>query len=161
MQGLDSGSDGAVALLGSGGGVVIGAEAAKGTLMATQDLMPPFDFWQVAVYLRDVPTAMHRLDLRRTFWHWLVSLMLLSILFGGYLFILRARRQAYLSRAQTTFVSNVTHELRTPLASIKMFAELLELQMSETPSGSDPRLRRNAGQYLSILRQECDRLSRL
>jgi len=161
MQSLDSGSDGAVALLGSGGSVVIGAEAAKGTLMATQDLMPPFDFWQVAIYLRDVPTAMHRLDLRRTLWHWLVSLMLVSILFGGYLFILRARRQAYLSRAQTTFVSNVTHELRTPLASIKMFVELLELQMNAAPGDPPPSARANAGQYLGILRQECDRLSRL
>src|SRR6185503_17533257 len=131
LRNLNSETHGAIAILGSGGTVVIGAEAAKGTLMATQDLMPPFDFWQVAIYLGDVPTAMQRLDLRRTLWLWVVSLMLLSMLFGGYWFILRARRQAFLSRAQTTFVSNVTHELRTPLTSIKMFAELLEIQVAE------------------------------
>lgn len=161
LRNLNSDTQGAIAILGSGGAVVIGSQAAKGTLMATQDLMPPFDFWQVAIYLRDVPTAMQRLDVRRTFWLWLVSLMLLSILFGGYGFILRARRQAYLSRAQTTFVSNVTHELRTPLTSIKMFAELLEIQMAEAPPAAQAAFPRNAGQYLDLIQHECDRLGRL
>jgi len=159
LKNLNSETQGAIAILGSGGQVVIGADAAKGTLMATQDLMPPFDSWQVAIYLGDVPTAMQRLDLRRTLWLWLVSLMLLSILFGGYWFIVRARRQAYLSRAQTTFVSNVTHELRTPLTSIKMFAELLEIQMTESETPTE--FPRQAGQYLRLIRQESDRLSRL
>ncbi len=161
LRNLNSDTQGGVAILGAGGDVVIGAEAAKGTLMATQDLMPPFDFWQVAIYLGDVPTAMQRLDLRRTLWMWLVSVMLLSILFAGYWFILRAQRQAYLSRAQTTFVSNVSHELRTPLTSIKMFAELLELQMAGPPGAAGSGFPKNAGQYLGIIRQECDRLSRL
>ncbi len=161
IRSLRADSQAVVAILGSGGGVVIGAEAAAGGLMAAQDLSPPFDFWQVAIYLKDVPTAMKRLDLGRTLWLWLISLMLLSIVFGAYVFILRARRQAYLSRAQTNFVSNVTHELRAPLASIRMFAELLELQMTDAPRGAQERLKKNAAQYLGIIRQECDRLSRL
>src|SRR5262245_29206164 len=66
LRNLDSDTQGAVAIHGPGGEVVIGAEAAKGTLMASQDLMPPFDFWQVGIYLGDVPTAMQRLDLRRS-----------------------------------------------------------------------------------------------
>lgn len=161
MRDLPMDSEGAMAILGAGGNVVIGAEAATGTFMAAQDLAPPFDAWQVAIYLRDVPTAMKRLDVRRTVWLWLISLMLLSILAGGYLFILRARRQAYLSRAQTTFVSNVTHELRTPLASIRMFAELLELQSGAPRSGLQARPSGTTAQYLAIIRQECDRLNRL
>jgi signal transduction histidine kinase len=160
MTGLQSDTQSAVAILGSGGGAVIGQDATTGTLMATQDLAPPFDFWQVAVYLHDVPGAMKRFDLRRTAWLWLISLMLVSILFGGYVFIQRVRRQAYLSRAQTTFVSNVTHELRTPLASIKMFAELLELQMDQGGDGRQ-RFRAHAEQHLRIIREECDRLNRL
>ncbi len=161
LRNLDSDTQGAVAILGPGGEAVIGAEAAKGTLMATQDLLPPFDFWQVGIYLGDVPTAMQRLDLARTLWLWLVCLMLLSILFGGYWFIVRARRQSLLSRAQTTFVSNVTHELRTPLTSIKMFAELLEIQMAESKGAAPARFPTNAGQYLGLIQSECDRLGRL
>ena len=161
LRNLNADTKGSVAILGTGGNVILGAEAAKGTWMATQDLMPPFDFWQVAIYLEDVPSVMQRLDLKRTVVLWLVSLMVLSILFGGYWFILRARQLAYLSRAQTTFVSNVTHELRTPLTSIKMFAELLELQAAGTPDAPRSGLTGNAGQYVVIIRQECDRLSRL
>jgi signal transduction histidine kinase len=160
MRSLHADTEGALAILESSGHVVIGSEAATGTLMASQALSPPFDSWQVALYLRDVPTAMRRLDLRHTLWSWLISLMLLSILVGGYLFIQRARRQARLARAQTTFVSNVTHELRTPLASIRMFAELLELQMSD-PRRAAGDTRGRTRQYLGIIRQECDRLNRL
>lgn len=161
MRNLPMGPEAAIAILGPGGNVLLGAEAATGTFMAAQNLAPPFDSWQVAIYLRDAPSVMKRLDLRHTVWLWLISLMLLSILLGGYLFILRARRQAYLSRAQTTFVANVTHELRTPLASIRMFAELLELQSGAPRSGPPARSSGTTAKYLRIIRQECDRLSRL
>ena len=161
LRNLNSDTQASVAILGSGGDVVIGHQSARGALMATQDLMPPFDFWQVGIYLVDVPTAIQRLDLRRTLWLWFVSLMLVSILIGGYWFILRARRQAYLSRSQTTFVSKVTHELRTPLTSIKMFAELLEIQMAEAPEAAQAGFPRNTRQYLDLIQHECDRLGRL
>ncbi len=161
LRNLPMDPEGGIAILGHGGAVVIGADAARGTFMAAQELAPPFDSWQVAVYLRDVPTAMRQLDLRHTAWLWVISVMLLSILVGGYLFIMRARREAYLSRAQTTFVSNVTHELRTPLASIRMFAELLELQAAAPRGGPPARASANSVRYLEIIRQECDRLNRL
>ena len=161
LRNLHADSQAQVAILGSRGGVVIGPPGPPGVLMAAQDLSPPFDFWQVAIYLNDVPTAMKRLDLRRTLWLWLISLMLLCILFGAYVFILRARREAYLSRAQTNFVSNVTHELRAPLASISMFAELMELRMADAAQGNPDSMRKNTLQYLGIIRQECERLGRL
>jgi len=161
MRGLHTDPQAAVAILGAGGNAVLGAEATHGLLMAEQDLAPPFDGWRVAIYLRDVPTAMRQLDVRNTLWTWLITVMLLSILMGAYVFIARARRQARLSRAQTTFVSNVTHELRTPLTSIRMFAELLELQMGDTPEADSPRSRATAAEHLRIIRQESERLSRL
>ena len=161
LRNLNAETHGAVAILGSGGNVILGAEAAKGTWMATQELMAPFDFWQVAIYVDDVPGAMQRIDLQRTLVLWLVSLLVLSILFGGYAFIMRARREARLSRAQTTFVSNVSHELRTPLTSIRMFAELLELEAAGGAPGKQPSGPPNAGPYAGIIRMECDRLSRL
>ena len=161
LRNLHADSRAAVAILGAGGNAVIGAEATRGMLMAEHGLSPPFDGWRVAVYLPDVPTAMRRLDLRNTIWLWLITVMLLSILVGGYMFIVHFRRQAYLSRAQTSFVSNVTHELRTPLTSIRMFAELLERQMGDPPVDGPPRTRGNAAQHLRIIRQESERLGRL
>ncbi|TMQ70249.1 MAG: HAMP domain-containing histidine kinase [Candidatus Eisenbacteria bacterium] len=128
---------------------------------ALQTLAEPFDFWQVAVIPHDVPGTLKRLDLTTTLWLWLVSLLLLAILSGAVLFVRRARREAYLARAQTTFVSNVSHELRTPLASIRMFAELLEMQLEHPERAASEGGRRQAADHLEIIRRECDRLGRL
>jgi two-component system phosphate regulon sensor histidine kinase PhoR len=155
------GGDGAsLAILGPGGEFVFGPSHLGGSPIATAALKGPFDFWQVGVFLADVPGAIRRLDLRSTLWLWLVCLLLATILFASSMFIGRARRQAYLARAQTTFVSNVTHELRTPLTSIKMLAELLEMEWTG-PTADAPERRAAAAQYLAIIQRECDRLSRL
>ena len=140
---------------------VIGTAGPAGDPIATRTLAPPFDFWQVAVYLNDASTLSRRFDIRAALGLWVVSLLLLSVLFGAYLFVRRARREAYLSRMKSTFVSNVSHELRTPLASIKMLAELLERQLAHRSPGRSQSSAARSQQYLSVIRRECDRLARL
>src|SRR5690606_4745139 len=57
-----------------------------------------------------------------------LSLAAAGALGGAVLLALRnAARATKLSRMKTEFVSNVSHELRAPLASIRMFGELLRL----------------------------------
>lgn len=58
-----------------------------------------------------------------------------------------------LNRLKSYFVSSVSHELKTPLASIKMFAELL--QQKERVS------QRELREHLEIIEGETDRLTRL
>ena len=58
-----------------------------------------------------------------------------------------------LERVRQDFIENVTHELQTPLTSIRGFAETLA---GET--GADPDRRRR---YLAIVEREAERLSRL
>jgi signal transduction histidine kinase len=74
------------------------------------------------------------------------------ILLGG-LFILRAiRRERDLARLRLRLLANVSHELKTPVTSIRMFAEML------SGNGTDPaRARGFAGHIL----RESERLSRL
>jgi two-component system phosphate regulon sensor histidine kinase PhoR len=43
------------------------------------------------------------------------------------------RRQATLARLQTEFVSHVSHDLRTPLTSIRMFVETLQMRRATDP----------------------------
>jgi two-component system, OmpR family, phosphate regulon sensor histidine kinase PhoR len=62
-------------------------------------------------------------------------------------------REAYVSRLQTEFVNKVSHDLRTPLTSIRMFVETL--QMGRLP---DPERQREA---LAIISEETVRLSTL
>jgi len=60
-------------------------------------------------------------------------------------------REAYVSRLQTDFVNKVSHDLRTPLTSIRMFVETLQLGRI-----ADPGQRQEA---LDIIAVETERLS--
>lgn len=146
-----------VALMNERSEAVFGNARTAAELIATQTLAPPFDFWQVAVYFNAAERWERRWDFRTTLGLWLIVLLLLSILFGAFWFIRRAAHEAFLSRMKSSFVSNVSHEFRTPLASIKMLAELLEMQLV-APAKLDAG---KAQQYLGVIRRESDRLTRL
>jgi two-component system phosphate regulon sensor histidine kinase PhoR len=62
-------------------------------------------------------------------------------------------REAKVARLQTDFVNKVSHDLRTPLTSIRMFVETLQLGRAQ-----DPERHREA---LEILAEETGRLSGL
>jgi signal transduction histidine kinase len=148
-----------LAVLNQRGDFVIGARNFAAPPIAAQMLAPPFNFWQVAVYLNE-KTPPARWNFRTSLGYWLISLLLLSILSGAYFFIRRAQHEANLSRLKSTFVSNVSHELRTPLTSIKMMAELMEMQLAGNPAAAGNN-RAPTQQHLGIIRRECERLGRL
>lgn len=149
----------ALAILNEKGDYVIGTEKLAHAPAHVQNLKAPFDFWQVAIYMRDERPATSKWDFRTALGLWGIGILLMSILSGAFIFIRRARRAVQLSQMKSTFVSNVSHELRTPLASIKMMAELLEMQMLAPSNGASTKTR--AEQYFSIIRRECERLGRL
>ena len=62
-------------------------------------------------------------------------------------------REAYVSRLQTDFVNKVSHDLRTPLTSIRMFVETLQLGRIEDPAQET--------EALDIISAETERLSAL
>jgi signal transduction histidine kinase len=77
----------------------------------------------------------------------------LCILVAGTALILRSvRRGMELMRQQANFLSAVTHELKSPLASIRLFIETLELR--------DPPPEKRA-RYLANMRGDVDRLDSL
>lgn len=63
----------------------------------------------------------------------------------------RARHEAELNRLKSTFVSSVSHDLKTPLTAISMYAELLRTKIT------DPQ----ATKYLQVIEGESERLARL
>ena len=66
---------------------------------------------------------------------------------------IQAEHLEELSRMKSLFVSTVSHELKTPLTSIKMFAEMLK----DNPDCSTEK----AQEYLRIIEGESERLKRL
>lgn len=66
---------------------------------------------------------------------------------------LSARKAVDLSRRRAGFVSSVTHELKTPLTSIRMYAEMLEQGVAR----DEPARKR----YLGVIGSEAARLTRL
>ncbi|HQV32918.1 MAG TPA: HAMP domain-containing sensor histidine kinase, partial [Calditrichia bacterium] len=86
------------------------------------------------------------------------NLMLLGllalVLSGGVWFVNRSlRREMELAEMKSDFVSNISHELKTPLALIRLFAESLE--MGRVPS------KEKQMQYFKIIGQESERLTHL
>ncbi len=58
-----------------------------------------------------------------------------------------------LSERRATFVSAVTHELRTPITSLRLYADMLSSGMAEEPQ--------RRAEYLATIRAEAERLGRL
>lgn len=80
--------------------------------------------------------------------------LIVSLLFGGLILILGVTAQEVeLAAAKSAFVSNVSHELKTPLALIRLFAETLESGRVKSPE--------KAQEYYRIITNETGRLTQL
>ena len=83
----------------------------------------------------------------------LILILFVSIVVGGVLVARSTYAEMRLAQQRTTFVANVSHELKTPLTSIRMFAEMLR-------DGRQPDEHKQK-QYLDIMSAETERLTRL
>src|SRR6185312_5900295 len=109
--------------------------------------------WEVAAYLVNPEQLTQAARTARLTLGLLIALLVLAIGVGGWLIVSDLNRQLALARQKTDFVSNVSHELKTPLTSIRMFSELLAEQRV-----ADPAKQRS---YLQIITAETARLTRL
>ena len=108
--------------------------------------------WEAALYLmRPNQLQESARNVRRTLLL-LIAAALAAIAVGGWAVFADARRQVALAQKKTDFVSNVSHELKTPLTSIRMFAEMM--QAGNVSEEKRPR-------YLRIIVAEAERLTRL
>jgi signal transduction histidine kinase len=108
----------------------------------------PFSFLEATISCKQLPGSIGRrnLNLMRI----LIGAIILSGLFAIYY---GTRTVVQLSERRARFASSVTHELKTPLTNIQMYAEMLE-------QGIAPNREREQ-EYFHILRSESKRLSRL
>lgn len=107
--------------------------------------------WEIGVYLLN-PAAANQIatTVQRSVGATVV-LLLFAIGIGGWLIWRDLGRQVRLARQKTDFVSNVSHELKTPLTSIRIFSDLLA-------NNPDPDRQKR---YSEIIVNESSRLTRL
>jgi two-component system, OmpR family, phosphate regulon sensor histidine kinase PhoR len=109
--------------------------------------------WRVQVSPSASDELIARVQNRAMLEHVMVVLSCIVIVLGVATIILAAERDRRISALKSDFVANVSHELKTPLALVRMFGEMLQ---SGRVTSDEKRQ-----QYLDIIVGESERLSAL
>ncbi len=113
---------------------------------------PVFRQWKMGIGYRNTTIeALARSQFRQNLL--LIGAAIALLLMGLILATRAAAREMKLVEAKAAFVSNVSHELKTPLSMIRLFAETLEMGRVRNSE--------EAKQYYQIINRESRRLTRL
>jgi signal transduction histidine kinase len=134
-------------------GKMYSAELANDILASARAPEALPDGLRVSILLTS-PQALFKLEATRRFWFGLLIAVAAVAALAGFVAAYRAfHRQLRLSELKSNFVSSVSHELRAPIASVRLLAESLERgKISEAPKQQE---------YFHFIVQECRRLSSL
>jgi len=116
-------------------------------------LNPPLGSWTLQYF--ETGDSLDETLASSTRFNLLISLLALGLVLTGlavYIF-LESSRETRRAKKRVTFVNQVSHELKTPLTNIRMYAELLEDQIDDEEE--------KARGYLEVIVSESQRLSRL
>ncbi len=125
----------------------IGTEGLAGELLYRTRLSAPLDGLELVYTVGSLPAGPGAAVVG-----WLAAVLALVMLGGVFLLYRLGARQLALARQQQDFVAAVSHELKTPLTSIRMYGEMLR-------EGWAPEEKKAA--YYAYIHDESERLSRL
>jgi len=113
---------------------------------------PPFSNWKARIGLKN--TNLDELARDSFLQSAGATFLVLVFLLCGIALTMRATdREARLAQAKSNFVSNVSHELKTPLSLISLFSEILELGRVNSEE--------KKAEYYRIIRHESGRLNKM
>jgi signal transduction histidine kinase len=123
------------------------------TPLVSGEISEYLPYWETAVILADPSAFESRVRASRYALSTLVLALFLSVALGA-VFLLRYSSKSLLeAKRRTSFVTTVTHELKTPLTSIRMYSEMLADGADLNPE------KRN--RYIARIVSESERLTRL
>lgn len=121
--------------------------------LATLALRPPLSMWSLAYYApQSAGESLGGKSVAFNIGAALASLIAATVLMALYYYRENAREFREATQ-RINFVNHVSHELKTPLTNIRMYAELLEKELDASDGPSS--------RYLNIIGSESRRLSRL
>lgn len=128
-------------------------DARDGALRLALERLPAFDpALDVIVERAGRPATDVVAGPRETFYWFILGLATLGVSIAGIVLVRILRREVVLARLKADFVSNLSHELKTPLTSISMFTEMIREGKLE---GDDLK------EGIAVIGAESDRLQRI
>jgi len=137
----------------SEGRIVFGPPLSRGGLTLGRQFETTLYKWTLNVTMNSAAELAAAVARRRVLEMALVGLSGIVVIAGIIVVVLAAERERKLSNLKSDFVANVSHELKTPLALVRMFGELLQSGRADSAEKRQ--------QYLQIIVSESDRLASL
>lgn len=116
-------------------------------------LKSPLDHIELRAYQKSITEAIRLANQEARLYAWVILVCICVVTVGVFTTVFTVRREARASELKTDFVANVTHELKTPLTSIRLFIETLELGHVDSEEEQE--------ECLAIMARETERLTRL
>ncbi len=121
------------------------------SVLARGRLRDPLGFVEVTAFLDEADAPTHASPFPRRLYAWGILLATGCVVTGTILMVRSAASEIRRARERSDFVTSVSHDLRTPVASLKMLAESLHLGHVQD--------RGKQQQFLATLVRECDGLA--
>lgn len=134
------------------GQLLAGAKSTEGELFATMNLKNNFTGWKTELYLRS-GVFKEAADKKRFIYIWVTSIVIVLMISSTLLASKAVLKQAKLNKLKNDFIATITHELKTPLSSIRLFVDTLLENKCQS--------RQQETEYLQLISKENSRLSRL
>jgi len=112
-----------------------------------------FPEWRVAIPKSRITNVEKQAARQIHIYIGLIVLAIIALIAGIFLTVRNVSRELEIARMKSDFVSNVSHELKTPLSLIRLFGETLEMERVT----SDEKRR----EYYQIITKESERLTHL
>jgi two-component system, OmpR family, phosphate regulon sensor histidine kinase PhoR len=135
------------------GRIVFGPPLSRGGLTLGKQFETTLYKWTLNVSMTSAEELAAAVARRRILEVVLVGLSGIVVIAGIIVTVVAAERERKLSNLKSDFVANVSHELKTPLALVRMFGELLQSGRADSEE--------KRKQYLQIIVSESERLSAL
>jgi len=120
---------------------------------AAQAVSRYFPDWTIQLFFKDAGILQKAADERIAVYTWTGMLVISLILASGAVAVKSIGKQIQLNRLKNDFIATVTHELKTPLASMRVLVDTLLEGTYRNPQ--------QVVEYLQLISRENERLSRL